>query len=130
MRNCKNIAFAELMYFCVMDDSFEKDWQQVVARFTEQFGGDIDHEAILFLIGVQELGHGKRKFTKDQKLDVMHIAICRLLSPYGFYELEGLDEEGWPHWKATEKLPMLKPGQQNRLIREAIIEYAKESELI
>lgn len=113
-----------------MDDSFENEWQRVVERFAEQFGSDIDYEAILFLIGIQELGQGRRKFTKDQKLDVMHIAICRLLSPYGFYELEGLDEEGWPHWKPTAKLPALKAGQQNRLIREAIIEYAKESELI
>ncbi len=113
-----------------MNDSFEQEWQRVVERFAEQFGGEIDYEAILFLIGVQELGQGRRKFTKDQKLDVMHIAICRLLSTYGFYELEGLDQDGWPHWKSTGKLPQLKPGQQHRLIKEAIIDYAKETEII
>ena len=99
-------------------------------RFQEQFGEDLDLQGILFLIGVQELGQGKRDFTKNQKMDLMHIAICRLLSIYGFYELQGLDEEGWPHWKATDKLPQLKPMEQERLMKMAVIEYAKEEGIV
>ena len=53
----------------------------------------------------------------------MHVAICTLLTQYGYYELEGLDADGWPHWKATDKLPFLKPLQQNHLMRQAIVEY-------
>lgn len=113
-----------------MEETLESEWNKVIARFSQQFGEDLDVDGILFLIGINELGHGRRKFTKDQKLDVMHIAICKLLSFYGYYELEGLDAEGWPHWKANEKLPPLKAGQQHRLIKEAIIEYAREIELI
>lgn len=113
-----------------MEATLEQEWNKVLARFSAQFGEDLDIDGILFLIGINELGHGKRKFTKDQKLDVMHIAICKLLSYYGYYELEGLDEEGWPHWKMTEKLPQLKAGQQQRLIKEGIIEYTKEIGLI
>ena len=45
-------------------------------------------EAILFLIGIQEVGDFRTKFTKEQKQDLMHVAVCSLLSPSGYYELE------------------------------------------
>ena len=94
------------------------------------FGDDIDVQAILFLIGVQELGHGRTKFSKNEKLDVMHIAICTLLTPYGYYEYKGVDDDGWPHWQVNEKLPPLKPIQQEAFIKEAIIDYFKTNELL
>ena len=109
-----------------VDQQFEK----VLDSLAPQFGTDIDEQAILFLIGVQELGKGNLKFTKSQKLDVMHIAICTLLSPYGYYEYEGLDKDRWPHWKVNEKLPPLKPNQQQLLIKQAIVEYFTANELM
>lgn len=111
-----------------MDIEFENSWNAVVKKISAPYGEELDVQAILFLIGVQELGQGYRKFTKDQKLDVMHIAICTLLSQYGYYVFEGLDKEGWPHWSATEKLPHLKPLQQNHLMRQAIVEYFRKQE--
>lgn len=108
----------------------EKEFNNVLDSLAKQFGDDIDEQAILFLIGLQELGKGKVKLSKNEKLDVMHIAICTLLTPYGYYEYEGLDKDGWPHWKVNEKLPPLKPAQQQLLMRQAIIEYFKANELI
>ena len=66
----------------------------------------------------------------DEKLNLMHIAICRLLEPYGFYEFEYFDEEGWPHYKVKEELPPLKAGEQSVLMKEAIVNYFLERELI
>ncbi|MBL0047387.1 MAG: hypothetical protein IPP32_04720 [Bacteroidetes bacterium] len=111
-----------------MDLEFEASWNTLVKKISEPYGEALDVQAILFLIGVQELGQGFRKFSKDQKLDVMHIAVCTLLGQYGYYEYEGMDGDGWPHWKATEKLPHLKPLQQNHLMRQAIVEYFKKKE--
>lgn len=106
------------------------EFQDVLKSLSPQFGDDIDVQAILFLIGIQELGKGKIKLSKNEKLDIMHIAICTLLSPYGYYEYKGVDEEGWPHWQVNEKLPPLKPMQQETLIKEAIVEYFKVNQLI
>ena len=106
------------------------EFQHVINRLSPQFGEDIDIQAVLFLIGLQELGQGRMKLSKNEKLDVMHIAICTLLTPYGYYEYKGLDEEGWPHWQANEKLPPLKPIQQEVLMKEAIVEYFKTHQLI
>jgi hypothetical protein len=106
-----------------VDSDLESNFKEVVKKLTIQFGEDLDMQGILFLIGVQELGKGPVKLSKNGKLDVLHIAICTLLAPYGFYEYEGLDKDGWPHWKANEKLPPLKPGQQLYLMKQAVVDY-------
>ncbi len=111
-----------------MDLELEKNFELVSKKLATQFGDDIDLQAILFLIGVQELGKGKIKLSKNEKLDVMHIAICTLLTPYGYYKYEGLDKDGWPHWEVNEKLPPLKPSQQQLLMKQAIIDYFKTIE--
>ena len=112
-----------------MKTELEQQFELVTKGLAKQFGDDIDLQAVLFLIGLQELGKGNIKLSKNEKLDVMHIAICTLLEPFGYYEFEGNDPEGWPHWKVNEKLPPLKPAQQQLLITQAIIDYFKSNEL-
>lgn len=106
-----------------MENGFDVKWTDLLDKLNKRFGGGLDLQAVLFLIGLQELGQGYQKLNKNQKLDVIHIAVCALLSQWGIYEFSGHDEEGWPHWKATEKLPNLKPKEQDQMIKEAIIEY-------
>lgn len=86
-------------------------------------GSHPEIEGILMLIGIQEIGKGPMKLNKNQKLEVLHVAVCRLLSDYGYYNFIGNDADGWPHYESTEKLPHLKPMQQHKLIKEAIITY-------
>lgn len=95
---------------------------------SEQFGGgdELELEGVLFLIGVQELGQGFRKFSKNEKMDLMHIATCAILSRYGYYEYMGRDEDGWPHWNKNEDLPNLSQGQQSILLKEAVVLYFEE----
>lgn len=114
----------------MMDLNLQKQWAALLNRLEPQFGEGLDLDAVLFLIGVQELGQGVRTFKKHEKLDLMHIAICRVLSTYGYYEFEGVDEEGWPHYKNLAKLPKLNPTQQSLLMKEAIIEYFENAELL
>ena len=76
-----------------------------------------DLNAVLFLIGVQELGQGPKVFSKEEKQDLMHIAICKLLSKSGFYILEGLDKQGWPHWKMIKALPHFDLLEQEKLLK-------------
>jgi hypothetical protein len=101
----------------------EDQWKKLILKLEVQFGDGLDLQAVLMLIGVQELGKGYRKFNKDQKLEVLHIAICTLLEPYGYYKFEGQDEDGYPHWSTVENLPPLKPGQQSFLMKQSIIDY-------
>ena len=114
------------------DTQLKERWEKLVDILSNQFsqGEDLDLDAIIYLIGVQELGKVHREFKKDEKLNLMHIAICRLLEPYGFYEFDFFDAEGWPHYKVKEELPPLKAGEQSVLMKEAIVNYFLERELI
>ena len=114
------------------DEQLKDRWEIVIDKLSNRFAdGDVlDIDAIIYLIGVQELGQLDRAFKKDQKLDLMHIAICKLLSPYGYYELDFVDEEGWPHYKMLEPLPFLKAGEQSVLMKEAIVNYFVETGFI
>lgn len=114
------------------DEQLKNRWDKIVELLSKQFAeGDLlDLDAIIYLIGVQELGQLKRTFKKDEKLNLMHIAICRLLEPYGFYEFDFVDADGWPHYKIREELPYLKAGEQSVLMKEAIVNYFVEREVI
>lgn len=114
-------------YLCGMDVQFEMEWQAVVERIEAQFGEDVDLQAIMYLIGVQELGQGFRNFKKDEKVDLMHIAICTVLEPYGYYKYMGNDADGWPHFERTDALPVLDSVQQELLVKRAVIQYFKEN---
>lgn len=114
------------------DQKLKERWEAVISKLSQQFadGDTLDLDAVIYLIGVQELGQFDRKFKKDHKLDLMHIAICKLLSPYGYYELDFVDEDGWPHYKTIEALPHLKAGEQSILMKEAIVNYFLENKFI
>lgn len=114
------------------DEQLKARWELVVGFLSTRFAdGDIlDLDAIIYLIGVQELGKPNQKYKKDEKLNLMHIAICRLLEPYGYYEFERFDDEGWPHYTIREQLPALKAGEQSVLMKEAIVSYFMERGII
>lgn len=114
------------------DVQLKERWDGVVEKLSNQFadGDTLDLDAIIYLIGVQELGKPHRTFKKDEKLDLMHIAICKLLEPFGYYEFSYIDEEGWPHYEVKEKLPTLKAGEQSVLMKEAIVDYFYQANYI
>lgn len=113
-------------------EELKSNWRLLQEKFSRRFadGDQIDLDGVVFLIGVQELGLIKKKLKKDEKIQVMHIAICRLLEPFGYYKYIGLDEDGWPHYEMTQNLPNLKPGEQTILMKTAAVEYAKDHDWI
>lgn len=114
------------------DPLLKEKWEQLVVTLSQQFSADeeMDIDAIIYLVGVQELGQYHRSFKKDEKIHLMHIAICRLLEPYGYYRFDFTDEDGWPHYISCETLPSLKAGEQSVLMKEAIVTYFTEKEFL
>ena len=105
-------------------ESEEKDWNEILILIEKFIGKKpADLNEVLYLIGIQELGKGIKNFTKEQKQDLMHIATCKVLSYSGYYEIEGLDQEGWPHWKNVKKVPSLKVDEQEKFIKAHVVEY-------
>ena len=115
-----------------MNSELKIKWANLKAKLSKDFSDDqlIDLDAIIFLIGLQELGQFQKKFNKQKKLEILHIAVCKLLIDYGYYEFDFKDEDGWPHYKLIKKLPNLKPGEQTILMKKAIINYFIKSDYI
>ena len=111
-----------------MDYQFENDWIQLTKKLAKTFEMDLDLQSVLFLIGVQELGVGFREFKKHEKMDLMHIAICRVLEPYGYYLYSGKDNDGWPHYDVIQKMPQLTSSEQEKLMKTAVLEYFSVAE--
>ena len=108
------------------NDDLQTRWWTLEAKLVERFGKKPDMEAILFLIGIQEFGDIKAKFTKEQKQDLMHVATCSLLSQSGYYELERVDEEGWPHFKQLKSLPVMPLKEQEDFLKDHILLYFEQ----
>ncbi len=112
------------------DWELDFEWLRVQHFVRERFGKEAlpDLNAILFLIGVQELGRWKKDFTKEEKQDLMHIAVCRLLSSEGYFEFVGRDEDGWPHYREVRPLRLQGVKEQERLLKTKVVEYFRELE--
>ena len=60
-------------------DLLKARWDEIVKRLSDTFseGEPLQVDTIIYLIGVQELGQLGRTYQKDEKVDLMHIAICK-----------------------------------------------------
>lgn len=113
-----------------MDHKLEIEFQEITKKLNKLFEADMDVNGIMTIIGVQELGQGFKQFSKDEKLNLMHIATCTILEPYGYYKYSHDDEDGWPHFNNIQKLPPLNDKQQEHLLKEAIIQYFKVNQYL
>ena len=115
-----------------MSSELKTKWNNLKTKLSLDFSDNeiIDLDSIIFLIGLQELGQFQKRFNKQKKLEVIHIAVCKLLSHYGYYEFDYTDNDGWPHYRLIKKLPNLKAGEQTILMKKAIINYFMKSNYI
>jgi hypothetical protein len=112
----------------MISDDLQARWWKLEEKLVERFGKKPDMESILFLIGIQEVGGVGHSFTKEQKQDLMHVAVCTILIPGGFYELEGWDEDSWPHFKQIKELPPMEFMQQENFMKDHVLFYFSQNE--
>ena len=110
----------------IAGDDLQQRWWNLEAKLAERFGKKPDMEAILFLIGMQETGFIRNKITKEQKQDLMHVAICTVLSPGGYYAFEGKDNDGWPHFRQLKEVPPMALPEQEAFLKDHILLYFQE----
>lgn len=113
-----------------IESDLQTRWWNLEAKLVERFGKKPDMEAILFLIGIQEFGELRNKFTKEQKQDLMHIAVCSLLAQSGYYELEKVDDDGWPHFRQLKSLPVMDLIAQENFIKDHVLLYFENNHFL
>ncbi|MCU0417544.1 MAG: hypothetical protein MUE33_10215 [Cytophagaceae bacterium] len=110
-----------------LDDPQAKDrWDRLMYYFIRTTGKKPNLNTLLFLIGVNEVGQGKKNYSKEEKQDLMHVATCVLLSYSGHYTLEGQDADGWPHFTLVRDLPKLTLNEQEDLLKFHMLEYFQD----
>lgn len=114
-----------------MDHIAAQKFQKLVDKLSQKFEGDgvMDLNSVLFIIGIQEHGKGHQKYSKDEKMNLMHIAICTVLEPYGFYKYSHTDPEGWPHFDRVKAIPALNLQEQEELLKQAVLNYFEENKI-
>lgn len=105
-----------------MDETTKMKWYKIVFAIKKDFGKKPDMNGLLFLIGMRELGISK-ELSKDEKMDIMHVATCALLALDGYYELESYDAEGWPHYKQLKQLPYADMLKQETFLKRLVVKY-------
>jgi len=128
MMNITGIIHQLYLQFMFVDSDLQQRWWNLEAKLAERFGKKPDMEAILFLIGMQETGFIRQKITKEQKQDLMHVAVCTLLSESGYYEFTGKDKDGWPHFKQVKDLSGISLIEQENLLKDHILFYFEKQE--
>jgi hypothetical protein len=115
-------------YYDVEDWELDFEWLRVRHIVKDSLKQETlpDLNLVLLMIGIQELGFWKKAWTKEEKQDLMHIAICRLLSYEGYYAFEGLDTEGWPHYRLVAKPTFRGEKEQEIYLKEKIVQYFKQ----
>jgi hypothetical protein len=98
-------------------------WTALTKWLKDRYAMDMKMDAILFLIGVQELGKGAMNFSKTQKMELMHVGICAIMEKEGYYKKRGVDSDGWPQYEAIKKIPNLSKSEQDQFMKERILEY-------
>lgn len=109
-----------------VNDDIQQRWWSLEAKLVERFGKKPDMESILFLIGLQETGLNSNKISKEQKQDLMHVAICTLLQPSGYFTFEMLDKENWPHFKQLKEIPNYTLPEQENFLKDHILLYFEQ----
>ncbi len=114
------------------DQKLKERWENLVVFLSDKFSDreTLDVEGVLYLVGLQELGQVHRKMRKDDNVNLIHIGICSVLEPYGYYRFHYYDDDGWPHFELLEPLPSLKPGEQSILMKEALVTYFLKRDII
>jgi hypothetical protein len=106
------------------ENTIDNSWERLLDHLQDLVGKrPADLNAVLFLIGVQELGTGPKRFSKEAKQDLMHIAVCRVLSSDGYYTFDGLDKDGWPQWTLAKPIPHGDLLSQENFLKEHVIKY-------
>jgi len=106
-----------------ISDDLQQRWWALEAKLAAHFGKKPDVEAILFLIGIQETNFVQQRISKEQKQDMMHVAVCTVLAQSEYYKIEKYDEEGWPHFVQLKELPVLSMPEQENFLKDHILLY-------
>ncbi|MEZ0543030.1 hypothetical protein [Fibrella arboris] len=112
------------MHFSTASSVPDAEWNNLLDTLEQLVGKrPADLNGVLFLIGMQELGRGPKRFSKEQKQDLLHVAVCTVLSQSGYYVSIGPDKDNWPQFDLLKPLPSGDILAQEDLLKSHVLHY-------
>ncbi|MGL4346942.1 MAG: hypothetical protein ACRCR9_02515 [Chitinophagaceae bacterium] len=108
----------------------QKQWEKVLSQFSNHTKNPITIEGLLLLIGIQEFNILKDNYSKEEKIDLIHIGMCCILENDGYYQFSHYDKDKWPHYNTLKPLPEMNHDTEDLFIKEKIIAYCIKHKLI
>jgi len=107
------------------DLALQKRWAKLQRWVEHRFGKKADMEGILFLVGIQELGHGfLPDLDKDRKEQIVVEGAYCVLETLGYYERVGMERTGHWIWEQRHELPAdLSKEAEEHMLRRAVLRY-------
>ena len=99
------------------------DWHQLTVYLKNTFSIKGDLLSVLFLVGIQEAGTGFRKYTQDEKTELIKLAKYTLLSLAGYFQkIELADRD--PLFIPSEKKSLPgNPDQIETILKNELLSY-------
>jgi len=88
-----------------------------------QFDIDIDLNGVLFLVGIRERGLTFQPFSKEEKMNLIHLGSCTLYQEMGLTEKKGIDEDGWPIFVQKTLAPTIPEERKHKVLQDCAIRY-------
>jgi hypothetical protein len=98
-------------------------WDEFVLKASYHFKVTANLEFLLFIMGIQESGQGIKAYSKQEKMDIITLARCRLLEMSGFVKQTGTDNEGWPTFDVLKDENELLPSERDKMQKENLMAY-------
>ncbi len=99
-------------------------WLKVRSQIRDSFKVSVlpDLNTLLFLIGIQESGKPFQKFSKEEKIDLIKLAVATLTQDEGYFSFSGKMKNGWPEFKQLKEFDITKKNNE-QLMKIKIIDY-------
>ncbi len=81
-----------------------------------------------FFVGMQEYGHGICCYSKDEKLALIKVGLCKVFSYVGLFEFKGYVGDGWPRWGQVQGSVMPAIEKQEELIKTGLISFFRREQ--
>ncbi len=112
-------------YLQTDDAELDAHWQRLQGWLQQRLGRKRPGiEAILFLIGIQERGHGyEPDLAREAKQDLIMEGTYHAFAALDVYRRVGMEANGAWIWERMLTLPKLSVEEQEKLLRLAIVRY-------
>lgn len=104
----------------------QDNWNLLELEISKRFKVTADFDFMLFLIGIQERGTGIRPYERQEKMDLINLGKCTLLTEEGYLKRKDNDEDGWPGFEEIKNLKSLTPTFLNATLKRAAYNYLTE----